>query len=60
MLRYLYSIFSLRDSDSVMCGKFQVIPMQYDDFPNQQRYHREGPCDAVFILSRIQQHKRKW
>ena len=36
-------VFLLKPSDSVTCGKFEMISMQYDDFPNQQRYHWEGP-----------------
>ena len=28
-----------------MCGKFPTITMQCDDFPNQQRPHRQGPLE---------------
>ena len=45
-LRYIISganlVFSSKASYLAMCGNIQMISMRYDDFPNEQRYHREG------------------
>ena len=35
--------FSLKSNDLVMCEKFQMISMRYDDFLNEDSYYREGP-----------------
>ena len=36
-------VFSSKGTVSVMCGKFQVISMQYGGLPNEQTYHRGRP-----------------
>ena len=36
-------IFSSKYSDSVMCAKFQMISMQYDELPNELRLQRKSP-----------------
>ena len=36
-------MFSSKASNSVICAKFRRISSQHDDFPDEQRYHREGP-----------------
>ena len=36
-------IFSSKYNDSVMCAKFQMISMQYDELPNELRLQRKSP-----------------
>ena len=40
---WLKVTFSSKGIVSVMCGKFQVISMQYGELPNEQTYHRGRP-----------------
>ena len=36
-------VFSWKDSDSMMRGKFQMNSIQYGELPKQYNYHTEGP-----------------
>ena len=36
-------VFSSKDSDSMMRGKFQMNSIQYGELPKQYSYHTEGP-----------------
>ena len=36
-------VFSWKDSDSMMRGKFQMNSIQYGELPKQYSYHTEGP-----------------
>ena len=46
-------VFSWKDSDLMMRGKFQMNSIQYGELPNQQSYHTEGPGE---ILETLQNH----
>ena len=36
-------VFSWKDTDSIMRGKFQMNSIQYGELPKQYSYHKEGP-----------------
>ena len=48
---WLKLVFSSKGTVSVMCGKFQVISMQYGELPNQQTYHSGRPLKGIKVKS---------
>ena len=55
-------VFSWKDSDSMMRGKFQMNSIQYGELPKQYSYHTESPWKLYRgeISESLQNHKDVW